>query len=242
MIKIIRKLIKIIYIKCRDILIEFFLKKVSDKKKFEIIYKYSYWRANQNESKSGYGSSFRATKNILIELKNFIDKENIQNLFDAPCGDFFWLKKLNLNNSNYVGADIVKDMIKKNNENYSNINVKFIEFDILNQVPSKFDLIFNRDCLVHFRDKDVIKAILNFKKSESKFFASTTYPNVNKNILSDLPDKWRPINLCAAPFNLPKPYILLDDNYDYEDKTFIPKKEKYIGVWKIEDLKNFKFK
>lgn len=236
-----RKLIKKIYIRCRDVLIEFFLKKVSDKKKFEIIYKYSYWRSNKNESKSGYGSSFRATKNILIELENFIEKENIQNIFDAPCGDFFWLKKLNLNNSKYIGADIVKHMIKKNNENYSNKNLKFIEFDILKQVPSKFDLIFNRDCLVHFRDKDVIKAIMNFKKSQSKYFASTTYPKVKKNVVSDLPDKWRPINLCEAPFNLPKPYILLNDNYDYEDKTSNLDTEKYIGVWKIEDLKNLKF-
>ena len=82
---------------------------------------------------------------------------------------------------------------------------------------------------------------MNFKKSQSKYFASTTYPKVKKNVVSDLPDKWRPINLCEAPFNLPKPYILLNDNYDYEDKTSNLDTEKYIGVWKIEDLKNLKF-
>ncbi len=236
-----KKLINIIYIKVRDKLIEFYLKNVSDKKKFEIIYKYSYWRANRNESKSGYGSSFEATKNILIELENFIKKENVKSIFDAPCGDFYWLQKLNFTDLKYIGADIVRDMVNKNNENYSNKNIKFVEFDILNQVPNKFDLIINRDCLVHFRDEDVIRSLKNFKRSESKYFASTTYPKVSKNIKSDLPDNWRPINLSEKPFNLPKPYILLNDNFDYKDRRSNPEEEKYIGVWKIEDLKNIKF-
>lgn len=234
-------LVKKIYIKIRDKIIEFYIKKISKKKRFEIIYKYSYWRANKNESLSGYGSSYKATKNILRELENFIKKENITTLFDAPCGDFFWLQKINLKKLKYLGADIVREMINENNKIYRKLNVDFIQFDILNQVPERFDLIINRDCLVHFDDKDVMKALENFKKSQSKYFASTTYPKVKKNIESELPDKWRPINLCEKPFNLPKPYILLNDKSEKEYQILNPEEEKYMGVWKIKDLNNLNF-
>ena len=86
------KLIKKIFVRLRDVIIEIYLKKLPEKKKFEAIYKYSYWRSRNDESLSGYGSSYKATKNLREELQNFIVNEDIQSLFDAPCGDFFGYK------------------------------------------------------------------------------------------------------------------------------------------------------
>ena len=108
----IRKIFKNIFIRLRDIFIELYLKMLTEKKKFEIIYKYSYWRSNKSESVSGYGSSIAATKILLENLENFIKK-----IFDAPCGDFFWIKKLNFENIDYLGGDIVVDLIKENKQN-----------------------------------------------------------------------------------------------------------------------------
>lgn len=239
----IRKIFKNIFIRLRDIFIELYLKMLTEKKKFEIIYKYSYWRSNKSESVSGYGSSIAATKILLENLENFIKNEDIKKIFDAPCGDFFWIKKLNFENIDYLGGDIVVDLIKENKQNNTINNVNFIQFDILNNIPSNFDLIINRDCLVHFKNQDVVLALKNFIKSDSKFFASTTYPNLKENFISKLPDNWRPINLCAAPFNLPDPYLLLnDDNGETElDEDLNSHNKKYMGVWKIESLKHLKF-
>ena len=232
------KIIKKIYIKIRDFFIEFYLSNLSEKKKFEVIYKFSYWRSKKNESLSGYGSSIASTENLIKDLKSFIIKEEVKTIFDAPCGDFFWIKQLNFTNLNYTGGDIVKDLIKDNNFKNKIDNVNFIEFDILNTIPNNYDLIINRDCLVHFKDADVIQALKNFKKSKSRFFASTSYPSIKENIKSNLPDNWRPINLCIEPFNLPKPYVLMNDK---EKKNKIPTddvEEKYLAVWKIDDLAN----
>ena len=91
---------------------------------------------------------------------------------------------------------------------------------------------------MHFKDADVIQALKNFKKSKSKFFASTSYPYIKENIKSNLPDNWRPINLCIEPFNLPKPYILMNDKEKKNKIQTDDVDEKYLAVWKIEDLVN----
>lgn len=231
-----RKIFKKIFIRFRDMLIELYLKMLTEKKKFEVIYKYSYWRIDKNESLSGYGSSFAATENLLKDLINFINKENIKTIFDVPCGDFYWMKKLNFSNLKYTGGDIVTDLILDNISKNKNSNVNFLQFDILNNIPGTFDLIMNRDCLVHFKDRDVIIALKNLKQSKSKFFASTIYPNINRNINSNLPDNWRPLNLCIEPFNLPKPYILLNDKEKTQKNLPNITQEKYLAVWKLNDL------
>ena len=84
---------------------------------------------------------------------------------------------------------------------------------------------------MHFKDADVIQALKNFKKSKSKFFASTL-SSIKENIKSNLPDNWRPINLCIEPFNLPKPYILMNDKEKNKIQTD-DVDEKYLAVWKI---------
>ena len=43
--------------------------------------------------------------------------------------------------------------------------------------------------------------------------------------------KWRPINLTKDPFNLPKPYKLLNDKDNNEFDKF-----KSFAIWKIKDL------
>lgn len=232
------KIVKKIYIKIRDYFIELYLNKLPEKKKFEVIYKFSYWRSKKGESLSGYGSSIAATENLVKELKKFIKKEEIKTIFDAPCGDFFWIKQLNFEKLKYTGGDIVKDLIKANNTNNKIANVNFIEFDILNTIPENFDLIINRDCLVHFKDTDVIQALKNVKNSKSKYFASTSYPSIQENITSIQPDNWRPINLCIEPFNLPEPYILMNDIEKKYKISTDNVEEKYLAVWKIEDLTN----
>ena len=70
----------------------------------------------------------------------------------------------------------MKDLIKDNIFKNKIANVNFIEFDILNTIPNNFDLIINRDCLVHFKDADVIQALKNFKKSKSKFLPQLLIP------------------------------------------------------------------
>ena len=81
---------------------------------------------DSNISKSGPGSDDKNTKNIRKELPQIIKKYKIRSIFDAPCGDFFWIKKIILKiKIKYLGADIVKEMIEFNKKKFSNKKYNF---------------------------------------------------------------------------------------------------------------------
>ena len=182
---------------------------------------------------SGTGSSSESTNNIRKYLQKFINVNQIKSLLDIPCGDFYWLSKLNLLNIQYIGADIVDEIILDNKNNHTNKNLTFINLDIINDELPMVDLIFVRDCFVHLKNEQIIKALKNIINSNSKFLATTTFVNTKNNSYSSNADRWRPINMCQEPFNLPKPLELLNDTPLLASND----QDKYIGIWKIDNLK-----
>ena len=54
----------------------------------------------------------------------------ITSVLDIPCGDFNWMQKVDLSNIEYIGADIVEELIKKNIEIYEGKNN--LRFKVLN--------------------------------------------------------------------------------------------------------------
>lgn len=196
---------------------------------FEEIYKNNKW--NSKESVSGTGSTLKKTKAIREFLNVFFKMHNIKSLFDVPCGDFNWLKQVNLSNINYVGWDIVKDLIDKNNEKCSSENIKFNVGDLINDKLPDSDMLLCRDCMIHLPNERVNAALKNIAKSNIEWVFLTTYPNVTEN--KEIKEgKWRKVNLEIAPFNLPKPVMIVDE----EEKTW--NSGKSIGVWHKIQLKN----
>lgn len=179
----------------------------SHKKKFTYIFKSNTW--GSNESISGPGSEVKNTKNIRTEIPIIIKKYNIDSIFDIPCGDYNWFKKIN-HKINYVGADIVDEIIHLNNSNFKNFNTKFIKHNIINDKIDQYDLIIVRDLFIHFSDNDIYKALKNIKYSGSKYLLTTYYndTNFNKSIITG---NFRELNLLIKPFNFPRPLFEIDD-------------------------------
>ncbi len=130
----------------------------------------------------------------------------------------------------YVGGDIVDELIELNNRHYSNNGRKFQKLNILESSLPAFDLIFCRDCLVHFSYKDIHQALSIVKASGSKYLMTTTFPSHNNyNIITG---DWRPINLQAKPFNFLAP-LFIENEFTSEDERHA---DKSLAIWKIEDL------
>ena len=52
-------------------------------------------------------------------------------MFDAPCGDFHWMRYvLDESDLDYIGGDIVEKIIENNKAYYEKNHVKFVKFDI----------------------------------------------------------------------------------------------------------------
>lgn len=196
---------------------------------FEKIYDLHHWY--DEESKSGPGASLKQTKKVRTILSTVLKELNIKSLLDIPCGDFNWMKEVNLTQYDYTGADIVNDIIKQNEAIYSGARKRFMWRDITSSPLPQADLVFCRDCLVHFSYSDILKAINNIKKSGSKFLLTTTFPSrTNEDITTG---SWRPINLETPPFHFPKPLGLFNENCtegygQYTDKS--------LALWKVDDI------
>ncbi|GCC52050.1 class I SAM-dependent methyltransferase [Chryseotalea sanaruensis] len=195
---------------------------------FETIFKENHWR--DSESRSGTGSNKKNTETVIQLVNETLSKFSVQFLLDIPCGDFHWMKHVDLQNTQYLGADIVKELIASNQAQFSTEKIKFEKLNLLNDALPKVDLLFCRDCLVHFSFKDIFKAINNIRDSKATYLMTTTFPNhTNHDILTG---DWRPINLQAQPFNFPKPLYVASELFN-DDERFA---DKALAIWRITDV------
>jgi len=197
---------------------------------FDEIYKKNNW--GDAESVSGPGSRLDRTDKIRAALPPLLMKYECLSILDIPCGDFNWMNTLELA-IEYIGGDIVGDLVRLDQERYGNDHRKFIELNLLQDPLPSMDLILCRDCLVHFSNSDVIIALKHIKKSGSKYLLTSTFPERRKN-QRIVTGEWRPVNLSEHPFNLPIPLELVDDSYDSPNYY-----DKQLGLWKISDLPDF---
>lgn len=197
---------------------------------FSTIYKSRFW--NSDESYSGGGSHINTTKTIREKLPVLWHQYEVKTFLDVPCGDYNWMKEVEKDNIVYIGGDIVKEIIEENNKKYRQKNVSFEVLDITKDIIPAVDMIFCKDCLQHLSYENVFKALKNFKKANSKYLLTTSYPLTVSNW--DINDgDYRPLNLRIKPFYLPVPLIKIHE----KTKGYQLEKDKYMYLYKLEDIK-----
>ena len=170
------------------------------------------------------------TKVVRRQLPKLLDEIGATSLLDIPCGDFNWMKEVVLSVDTYIGADIIKELIALNNIYFRNDKRKFFKLDIIKDKLPRVDVIFCRDCLVHFSFHDTFFALKNIKASMSKYLLTTTFTtrDRNKDIFTG---EWRPLNLQQAPFHFAKPIKMINENCPLVGYT-----DKSLGLWRISSI------
>lgn len=198
---------------------------------FRAVYSSNRW--NNADSVSGHGSDLVQTNIVRAALPAIFKKYAIQSVLDAPCGDFFWMSKVELSAVHYIGCDIVPDLIAKNNAKYGSGRISFLKKDIVSDELPRSDLVFCRDCLVHLRLGDAKAAVNNIIASGAKYLLVTTFPNTTENVQTLVTGDWRALNLERPPFSLPPPLELLDEQCPEPGFT-----DKSLGLWRVEDMRS----
>lgn len=199
---------------------------------FSHIYRTRGW--GSEASASGRGSTLIQASAIRQRLPGLIKEIDAKSLLDAGCGDFNWMREVELDLERYVGVDVVEDVIATDQKVYGAETREFRCLDITTDDLPQVDIIMCRDCLVHYSFSDIEHALRNFKSSESKYLLTTTFPEAPTN--SDIvTGQWRPLNLEAAPFNWPEPEKLLREGRDEIDGKY---PDKSLGLWRLEDIPN----
>jgi len=180
-----------------------------------------------SESASGFGSTLSQTENLRKELGFIIDQLAIQSIVDIPCGDANWMRTENFFSKEYLGIDIVPQVITRNIElRGSDQNIDFKVGDFTSKLHIKTsDLVITRDLLVHLSYRDIVKCLDNFLLSGSKYLGLTTFHSEKANEDLVYPESlekvvgWRPLNLEIPPFLFRNSVAFIDEKCTEKDGT-----------------------
>lgn len=184
-------------------------------KRFTIIYEDNLWLSN--ESRSGPGSEIENTHDVRMALPPLLRRLDIDILLDAPCGDFNWMRLVDLRGVRYIGVDIVEEVVAKNSAAHAGPHRTFLHRDMLRDSLPKADLVMCRDCLIHFSYRDTLRAVDAFERTGARYLLTNTYRSVceNRDIRTG---NWRPINLEIGPFFFPRPLETICESVE-QDKV-----------------------
>lgn len=162
-----------------------------------------------SESRSGGGSTIASTQNLRNELPKLFSEFSIKSILDIPCGDFNWMKEVDLTGIEYTGSDILEIFVEENTAKYP--MHQFLHLDLTEDPLPKKDLIIVRDCFIHFSYENIFKSLQNIKLSGSKYLLVSS--NMDFEINRDVPDSdVRQLNMLIEPFFLKPIAILNEDN------------------------------
>jgi len=221
-----------LFIRLRDYMVERRLAGMTEEQRFSLIYKAGYWKGKVDGSLSGEGSSLEATANIRRELPGCIGRNNICTMLDVPCGDWYWMSRVEMPSVHYIGGDIVEGLVRENQRRHGSPGREFRKVDLIADRLPCVDLIFVRDCFVHLETEQITTCLRNIVKSGSTYLATTTFTDVLENGPPVVKDRWRALNMLLPPFSFPPPLEMLDDRFASNPAD----RNKYMGVWRISDL------
>ena len=162
----------------------------------------------------------------MSHLPLLLQELNAKTLLDAACGDLNWMKHIELHSIDYIGVDVVPDLINRNRQLYANQQRTFAVLDITRDRLPNADIILCRDCLIHLSFRRIAAAIANFKKTTATHLLCTTHTTITENI--DCADgSWRNVNLALPPFDFPAPRRVIVEDAELG---------KCLGVWRMKDL------
>ncbi len=192
---------------------------------FTRIYATNEW--GSPESVSGYGSTLQETRVARRVLPSLLTRYGVEVLLDIPCGDCHWMREIDFCGRTYIGADIVAELIDRNQSTYGGPNRSFMHRDVVRDPLPPTDLVLCRDCMIHLSNADVLEALRNVRSSGARYLLATTYAArpTNPDIVTG---DWRAINLQAPPFQLPPPLELISEEWDWADGYHA---DKCLALW-----------
>jgi hypothetical protein len=197
---------------------------------FSNIYDQALWGEGTTEQPlSGPGSRLDITEGLREILVTLVEAHGIHSMLDLGCGDMTWMPALldDLSARNhhltYVGADVAANQIERNRERFTDL--EFCVLDMVTDPLPRADLVFCKEALNHLSIADCQAAFRNISSSGSRFLAATNYLHRDETSFDDeRPGAWRYYNFLAAPFDLPRPRSMHDEQTPWNS---------YLALWDL---------
>lgn len=197
---------------------------------FRDIYRRHHWSGSA--SASGAGAAPDQTRRLRTALPELLSRLGARTLLDLPCGDYSWMRGVDLRVARYIGADLLPDLIVPLAAAHGDARREFRVLDLTRDPLPAADVLLCRDCLVHLSYTDIRRALNNVLRGRIGYLLLTTFPAAaaNEDIVTG---DWRVLDLERAPFHLPPPLELLNEGCTEGGGRFA---DKSLGLWRAEDL------
>ncbi|WP_439883028.1 class I SAM-dependent methyltransferase [Pontibacter sp. MBLB2868] len=135
--------------------------KTDHQKVFTDIYINKIWGGNsESEFYSGSGSDDDYSKPYIDLISNFIKHNNISSVVDLGCGDFRVGRSLiEATDINYIGVDVVEELINFNTSNYGSDKIVFKKLNIVHDSLPSGQLCLIRQVLQHLSNNDIKRVL-----------------------------------------------------------------------------------
>jgi hypothetical protein len=138
----------------------------------------------------------------------------ISTLADAGCGDLEWMEGISRHFTLYIGLDRQEIVTARNDRLYGRRQGHFFACrDVARDPLPAVDAILCRDLFAENDPAAVSEILANVKASGARYLLASTTPGADS-----------PLDLTAAPFNLPLPLMQFIDE---------PASGKLLGAWLI---------
>jgi hypothetical protein len=196
------------------------------RQRFRLIWALDLWGGGG--VRSGLGSSLEATRRLRAALPHVLADLGVHTLVDVPCGDFTWMREVDLGDIRYIGIDIVPEIVKHNRERFGDSDrCRFVVADATRDPLPAADAIVCRHLLPHLSFRDALRVLAQFRRSGARWLLATTFPVVETNY-DIVTGDFRAINLERPPFDLPPPARIIDD-------SFAANSGHALGVWDLRE-------
>ena len=201
--------------------------------RFEGIYSSGDWvHRKGQESRSGLGSELSSTDRLRTLLPHVFRITEAKVVGDVGCGDWNWMREVDLSAVTYLGFDIVASVVEQNNKKYGSDVCRFECLDAINESIPECDLLICREVLFHLSFHGAIETLSNMIASSKWILLTCDYSTW---INSDIPTgDFRALNLEAAPFNFPPPLMTLSDSEVAAGRV--------MGLWQSSSISTPAFK
>jgi SAM-dependent methyltransferase len=191
---------------------------------FEGIYSGHAWGGT---SRSGPGSDPSATRKFRLFLEQFLRSRNVKNVVDLGCGDWASTRLINWSGVDYLGVDIVPDVVERNRSEFGRPGVRFAVSNFVDEALPPADLVICKEVLQHLPKADVEKVLAKLPVYRMAILVNDdcmeqagglrtlwrSWPLTEPNVEIE-PGGYRPLRLREAPFNLDAELVL-----DYWNKA-----------------------
>jgi SAM-dependent methyltransferase len=156
---------------------------------------------------SGHGARPHVTKGYRAFIENFIRENSVTTVVDFGCGDWQFSHLIDWAGVDYLGLDVVPELIHQNQERYGNRGIAFaLSPDRLADVPCA-DLLLVKHVLQHWPTRFIqdfmIEVVPRFR-----FALITNSVDPRDTLNSEIAmGEWRPLDLRLAPYGYDVPPV-----------------------------------